>query len=100
MKSIPIFRLRFIPKSPLMNLPYPFGNFSIDSTLGRDTQFGILVDDAEVHYIKSVSFTDDKGFNYGPFTSFSSEFNVINLKTINFLQDASSPPFDDVSIYL
>ena len=43
------------------------GNFLIDSTLGRDTQFGIYVEDEEDHLIKSVRFTDSKGRNYGPF---------------------------------
>jgi hypothetical protein len=28
------------------------GNFLIDSTLGRDTEFGIYVEDAEEHLIK------------------------------------------------
>ena len=32
------------------------GNFLIDSTLGRDTVFGIYVEDEEDHLIKSIQF--------------------------------------------
>ena len=64
-------------------------------TLGRDTTFGIYVEDEEDHLIKSVSFTDSKGFLYGPYTSMSSLYDIINLKTINF-PVGEAPPFDDV----
>lgn len=76
------------------------GSFAIDSTLGHDTLFGIIVDDPDDHFIKSVSFTDNVGRVYGPYSSLSNDFNVINLKTINFPQDTTSPPFDDVSQFV
>ena len=76
------------------------GNFTIDSTLGRDTLFGIIVDDVEDHFIKSVTFKDSDGVIYGPYTTLTSDYNVINIKTINFPKNtrAKTPPFDDVSI--
>ena len=78
-----------------------FGNsgddFTIDTTLGRETTFGIYVEDEEDHLIKSVSFTDSKGFLYGPYTSMSSLYDIINLKTINF-PVGEAPPFDDVGL--
>ena len=73
------------------------GSFSIDTTLGRETLFGILVDDVDDYYIQSIQFSDSEGKVYGPYSSMSSDFNVINLKTINFPQDTTAPPFDDVS---
>ena len=73
------------------------GNFAIDSTLGQDTLFGIIVDDPDDHNIKSVSFTDNSGTKYGPYFSLSNEYIVINMKTINFPKDTPAPPFDDVS---
>lgn len=72
------------------------GNFLIDSTLGRDTQFGIYVQDEEDHLIKSIRFTDSKGKTYGPFHRMSSDFDLINFKTINF-PAGQSPPFSAVS---
>ena len=78
------------------------GTFSIDSTLGQSSMFGIIVDDPVDHNIRSVTFTDNSGTIYGPYSSMSSEYNVINLKTINFPKTSlsSPPPFDDVSILL
>ena len=73
------------------------GQFVVDETLGRDTRFGIYVDDEEDHLIRSVTFTDTKGFLYGPYTSMSSLYDIINLKTVNF-PVGEAPPFDDVSI--
>ena len=73
------------------------GDFKVDTTLGRDTTFGIYVEDEEDHLIKSVTFTDAKGFLYGPYTSMSSLYDIINLKTINF-PVGEAPPFDDVSM--
>lgn len=70
------------------------GRFTIDTTLGRDTKFGIYVDDEEDHLIKSVTFTDSKGFLFGPYTSMSSLYDIINLKTVNF-PIGEAPPFDD-----
>ena len=72
------------------------GNFLIDSTLGRDTQFGIYVEDEEDHLIKSIRFTDSKGKTYGPFLRMSSDFDLVNFKTINF-PAGQSPPFSAVS---
>ena len=72
------------------------GSFLIDSTLGRDTQFGIYVEDEEDHLIKSIRFTDSKGKTYGPFHRMSSDFDLINFKTINF-PAGQSPPFSAVS---
>ncbi len=73
------------------------GKFKIDSTLGNESMFGIIVDDADEHYIKSVRFFDNNQKRYGPFSSLSSDYNMINLKTINFPQNPEDrPPFDDV----
>ena len=73
------------------------GKFSVDPTLGRETKFGIYVDDEEDHLVRAVTFTDANGFLYGPYTSMSSLYDIINLKTVNFpIEDA--PPFDSVSI--
>ena len=74
------------------------GTFVIDETLGRDTVFGILVEDEEDHLVRSVSFTDARGSAYGPYTKMSSTFDPVNLKTINYVGRA--PPFGDVSIYI
>ena len=73
------------------------GSFTIDATLGRETSFGIYVDDEEDHLIKSVLFKDVKGTSYGPYTSMSSLYDIINLKTVNFPME-KAPPFDDVSL--
>ena len=73
------------------------GHFAIDATLGRETSFGIYVDDEEDHLIKSVRFKDTKGTKYGPYTSMSSLYDIINLKTVNF-PVGEAPPFDDVSM--
>ena len=73
------------------------GRFTIDATLGRETNFGIYVDDEEDHLIKSVRFKDAKGTKYGPYTSMSSLYDIINLKTVNF-PVGKAPPFDNVSI--
>ena len=74
------------------------GSFVIDTTLGRETQFSVVVEESDDYFIKSVTFTDSKGQSYGPYSSLTNDFNVINVKTINFPQDIQSPPFDDVSI--
>ena len=75
------------------------GQFIVDETLGRDTRFGIYVDDEEDHLIRSVTFTDTKGSLFGPYTSMSSLYDIINLKTVNF-PVGEAPPFDDVSIII
>ena len=69
------------------------GTFSIDGDLGRDTEFGIYVEDDEDHQIKSVTFRDSENNIYGPFTSMSSVYDSVNLKTINF-NVGETPPFD------
>ncbi len=92
----------------------------VDSSLGRDTTFGVYVADEDDHLIKSVTFTRESGDKgnfweedfslstfkcfllskdevYGPFTSMSSEFDVINLKVVNF-RVGSEPPFDRVRL--
>ena len=74
------------------------GTFIIDETLGRDTVFGIYVEDEEDHLIKSVKFMDSQGNIYGPFTKMSSTFDLLNLKTINYV--GRIPPFAAVSILI
>ena len=72
------------------------GEFVVDTALGSNTEFGVIVDDDENHHIKSVQFTDDQGTVFGPFTKMSSMRDDINLKTINF-PVGRRPPFDEVS---
>ncbi len=74
------------------------GSFVIDKTLGRETQFSVVVEESDDYFIKSVTFSDSTGQSYGPYSSLTNDFNVINVKTINFPQDTQSPPFDDVSL--
>ena len=71
------------------------GNFIIDETLGRKTLFGVYVEDAENHQIKSITLTDQEGSVYGPYTKMSSALDGINLKTINF-PIGQKLPFDEV----
>ena len=71
------------------------GQFVIDKLLGADTTFGILVSDDEEHHIKAITFTDEQGRVFGPFTKMSSMLDDINLKTINF-PVGQRPPFDEV----
>ena len=42
------------------------GTFLVDADLGRNTEFGIYVEDDEEHQIKSVMFQDSKLMMYGP----------------------------------
>ena len=67
------------------------GTFLIDSSLGRNTQFEIIVEDEEDHLIQSIHLTDEKGEQFGPFTHLASTFDNINLKTINFGLPAAQP---------
>ena len=67
------------------------GEFIMDTMLGRDTVFGIFVEDDENHQIKSVKFTDEEGSVFGPYTKMSSVLDGINLKTINFPLGSKSP---------
>jgi len=69
------------------------GYFEVDAALGRDTEFGVYVEDDEDHQIKSVEFKDDEGKVYGPFTKMSSTYDVVNFKTINY-EIGKEPPFD------
>ena len=71
------------------------GVFIIDESLGRDTIFGIYVQDEEDHLIKSVRFEDSDGNQYGPFTKMSSSLDPFNIKTINYVGE--EPPFGNVS---
>ena len=73
------------------------GSFVVDKSLGRETTFGVLVNDADNHFVRAVHFFDSYGQVYGPFSKFSNDFNQVNLKAINFVQTESVPPFDDVS---
>jgi hypothetical protein len=63
--------------------------------MGRDTVFGILVENDEDHQIKSIKFTDEDGSVFGPYTKMSSILDGINLKTINF-PIGETTPFDEV----
>merc|ERR1719232_625794 len=67
------------------------GAFIIDESLGRDTIFGIYVQDEEDHLIKSVTFEDSDGNKHGPFTKMSSALDPFNIKTINYVGE--EPPF-------
>ena len=71
------------------------GTFRVDPHLGHNTKFGIYVEDEEDHLIKSVTFEDSRGNAFGPFTSMSSLYDIINLKVVNYPVGAA-PPFDEV----
>jgi hypothetical protein len=74
------------------------GQFLIDSTLGRETRFGVFVDDDEDHRIKAIRFLDaETGKTFGPYTKMSSDYDIINYKTINFGGPGDQPPFEEVS---
>ncbi len=73
------------------------GRFTVDASLGRDTTFGVYVDDEDDHLIKEVTFTDHRGQKFGPYTSMSSAYDVINLKVVNY-PVGSEPPFDLVRL--
>ena len=45
----------------ILNISLIQGNFLIDTTLGRDTVFGVFVEDDENHHIKAVTFRDTEG---------------------------------------
>ena len=77
--------------------PAATGTFLIDYTLGRDTLFGIYVEDEEEHRIRSITFTDSKGNVYGPYLRMSSSYDLVNFKTINFPR-GQAPPFNAVSL--
>ena len=74
------------------------GHFLIDSTLGRDTRFGVFVEDDEEHRIKAVRFLDETGKTFGPYTKMSSDYDIINYKTINF-GPGDQPPFEEVHAF-
>ena len=70
------------------------GTFLVDADLGRNTEFGIYVENDEEHQIKSVTFQDSELKLYGPYTTMSSFYDSVNLKTINF-NVGEEPPFDE-----
>jgi hypothetical protein len=55
------------------------------------------VEDDEEHRIKAVRFMDEAGKAFGPYTKMSSDYDIINYKTINF-GPGDQPPFDEVYI--
>ena len=59
------------------------------TTIASHTDFGIYVEDPEEHLIKSVSFEDERGTVFGPFTKMSTSYDLINLKMPNI---AGDPP--------
>ena len=67
------------------------GSFLVDGTLGRDTQFGIYVEDEEEHLVRSVTLVDSKGREHGPYTRVSTEYDSTNLKTLSFGLGGASP---------
>ena len=60
------------------------GDFLVDSSLGRDTVFGIIVEDEEDHLIDNVVFENENGEVYGPYSHIATTFDTINMKTISF----------------
>ena len=60
------------------------GDFLVDSSLGRDTIFGIIVEDEEDHLIDTVVFENENGEVYGPYSHIATTFDAINMKTISF----------------
>ena len=60
------------------------GSFLVDSSLGRDTVFGIIVEDEEDHLIDNVVFENERGEVYGPYSHIATTFDSINMKTISF----------------
>ncbi len=79
------------------------GEFLLDASLGRDTLFGILVQDAEEHGIRSVRFEDESGRVYGPFHRMSSLHDLASMKTVSFPSaprgaHSGAPPFNAVSV--
>ena len=68
------------------------GEFTIDASLGTDTQFGIYVADPEDHMIKAVTLRDGLGREFGPYRKMSSSYDLINLKTPN-IGDGPRPFF-------
>ena len=67
------------------------GSFLVDSSLGRDTVFGIIVEDEEDHLINSVLFENEAGEVYGPYSHIATTFDTINLKTISFGLSRNQP---------
>ena len=67
------------------------GSFLVDPSLGRETRFGIYVEDEEEHLVKAVSLVDISGKVHGPFTRVSTEYDSTNLKTLSFGLGETSP---------
>ena len=59
------------------------------------SRFGVIVEDDEEHKIRSILVTSDQGRTYGPYTQMSSDYDVVNLKTINF-RVGEQLPFTEV----
>ena len=60
------------------------GEFLVDTSLGRDTVFGIIVEDEEDHLIDNVVFENENGEVYGPYSHIATTFDAINMKTLSF----------------
>ena len=60
------------------------GEFIVDTSLGRDTVFGIIVEDEEDHLIDSVVFENENGEMYGPYSHIATTFDAVNMKTLSF----------------
>ena len=61
------------------------GTFLVDADLGRNTEFGIYVEDDEEHQIKLVTFQDSELKLYGPYTIMSFFYDSVNLKQSTLL---------------
>ena len=57
------------------------GTLIIDAYMGKDTKFGIFVQDTENHFIKSVMFYNEMGTKFGPFAT-SSTWESVNMKGV------------------
>ena len=60
------------------------GVFTLDTALGRDTVFGIIVEDQEDHLIDNVVFESQSGEVFGPYSHVATTYDTINMKTISF----------------
>ena len=87
----------FLYFTRLSSQAFSVGSFVVDSSVGRDTEFGLYVEDDDNHQIDSVTFTDSDSKEYGPYTKMSSSYDVVNFKTINF-NVGEEPPFDEAGI--
>ena len=72
------------------------GSFLIDSHLGKETVFAVLVEDVGKHGIQSVEFESEAGEMFGPYDKMSSVYNLVSMKTVSW-DIGEGPPFDEVS---